>query len=123
MATKAKYDLSDGVDSSFTFKIADEENRMLVYEMRYPSQKDFEPSNKIDEKIEKLQREIDSADVSEEYKDGLREEIKKLEKDKAKVFFSLITPIDHKRPIQDLIENINVKVVQKFNKMIEAEMK
>lgn len=123
MATKAKYDLSDGVDLSFIFKIADEENRYLFYEMRYPSQKDFEPSTKIDEKIEKLQREIDSADVSEEYKDGLREEIKKLEKDKAKVFFGLITPIDHKRPIQDLIENVNVKVVQKFNKMIETEMK
>lgn len=123
MDRKAKYDLSANVATSFVFKINDEENRVLTYEMRYPSAKDFEPTKDIDAKIAKLQEDADSSELTDEYKDDIKKQIEDLEKEKASVFYKLITPIDHKRDIQDLLENVNILVVKNFNAMVEREMK
>ena len=123
MDRKAKYDLSANVAESFVFKLKDEENRELSYQMRYPSAKDFEPSKEIDAKIAKLQKDIDSPDLTDEYKEELRKQVEDLEKEKAGVFYKLITPIGHERDIQDVIESVNILVVKNFNNMIEREMK
>ena len=123
MERKAKYDLSANVADSFVFALKDEENRELKYEMRYPSAKDFEPSKEIDAKIAKLQKDIDSPEILDDFKDDLRQQIEDLEKEKAGVFYKLITPIGHKRDIQDVIESVNILVVKNFNNMIEREMK
>lgn len=91
--------------------------------MRYPSAKDFEPTKDIDAKIAKLQEDADSSELTDEYKDDIEKQIEDLEKEKASVFYKLITPIDHKRDIQDLLENVNILVVKNFNAMVEREMK
>ena len=44
------------------------------------------------------------------------------EKEKAKLFYKLVTPVDHDVDIEDVLNRVNVVVVRNFNKMISGEL-
>ena len=118
-----RYNLSQGVQDSFEFTIQDPDTKNeLVYSARYPSAADFEPSHGIDIEIEDLRAKMEEDEATVSQKKEYQAQIDALEKEKAELFYKLITPVDHEVPIDDLINRVNVVVVKNFNRMITQEL-
>lgn len=123
MANTKRYNLSQGVAESFEFVLKDPKtNTDLVYAMRYPSAADFEPSKEIDAKIDELKEKMGADETTNSQKKAFQSEIDDLEKEKASLFYKLVTPIDHEVGIEDVLNRVNVVVVRNFNKMISGEL-
>lgn len=119
----ARYNLSQGVKESFEFSLTDPETKKeLVYELRYPSAADFEPSKAIDIEIEDIKGKMESGDATVDQKKAFQAQIDELEKKKANVFYGLVTPVGHDVEIEDVLNRVNVIVVRNFNKMISGEL-
>lgn len=119
----ATYDLSKGIDEGFEFTINDpKDNQSLKYKVRYPSAADFEPTKDVDKEIEKLREEMEDEATLLAQKKVCQEKIDELEQSKAKVFYKLVTPIDHEVEIEELLNRVNVRVVRNFNEMIKNEL-
>lgn len=118
----ANYNLSQGVEDSFTFTLKDPDGgKELKYSVRYPSAADFEPSRDIDVEINDLKDKMEDKETLLEAKKDLQKKIDALEEKKTAVFYSLITPVDHQVNIEDLIKRLPVKVMKNFNEMINKE--
>lgn len=117
------YKLSQGIDEGFEFSITDPtDKKELRYNVRYPSASDFEPTKDIDEEIDRLKEKINSEDTLLEEKKSCQTKIDELEQSKSKIFYNLVTPIDHDVEIEALLNRVNVRVVRNFNEMIKKEL-
>ena len=118
-----RYNLSQGVQEGFEFVLTDPDTKKdLVYNLRYPSASDFEPSKSIDVEIEDLQQKMGAEEATVSQKKDFQARIDDLEKEKAKLFYKLVTPVDHDVDIEDVLNRVNVVVVRNFNNMISAEL-
>ena len=118
-----KYNLSEGVAESFEFVLTDPETKKdLYYVLRYPSAADFEPSKEIDAEIDIIKDKMEAPEATDSQKKAFQADIDELEKKKAKLFYKLVTPVDHNVDIEDVLNRVNVIVVRNFNKMISAEL-
>lgn len=118
-----RYNLSQGVQESFEFVLTDPETKKdLVYTLRYPSAADFEPSKELDTQIEALRAKMDADEATDSQKKDYQSQIDDLEKEKASLFYKLVTPVDHDVDIEDVLNRVNVIVVRNFNKMISGEL-
>lgn len=118
-----KYNLSEGVAESFEFVLTDPETKKdLYYVLRYPSAADFEPSKEIDAEIDTIKDRMEAPEATDSQKKAFQADIDELEKKKAKLFYKLVTPVDHNVDIEDVLNRVNVIVVRNFNKMISAEL-
>ena len=116
-----KYNLSEGVAESFEFVLTDPETKKdLYYVLRYPSAADFEPSKEIDAEIDIIKDKMEAPEATDSQKKAFQADIDELEKKKAKLFYKLVTPVDHNVDIEDVLNRVNVIVVRNFNKMISA---
>ena len=86
------HNLTDGVDEGINFQIRDR-----VFFFRFPLTGEVE-------EMQAINSEPDSEDKT-----------KKLEG----FFFGLISPVDHDQPIHDALKQSNIKVLQKFNEMVQ----
>ena len=124
MATK--YNLSAGVVDAFNFALADKaegdtEQVVVEYSLRYPSQKDLEPSQAVARQISDLRDEMNAPEATSAQKKELQERIDALEREQTKYFYDLVTPVGHDRNIKDVLERANIMVVKNFNKMVRQE--
>jgi len=118
-----RYNLSQGVQDSFEFVLTDPDTKQdLEYTIRYPSAADFEPSKSIDAEINEIRKKMEEETATDSQKQEYQDQIDKLEKDKAKVFFKLVTPVGHKVDIEDVLNRVNVVVARNFNNMISNEL-
>lgn len=118
-----RYNLSQGVQDSFEFVLTDPDTgEDLVYNLRYPSAADFEPSKSIDVEIDDLKQKMDAEEATVTQKKDFQSQIDDLEKKKAKLFYKLVTPVDHSVDIEDVLNRVNVIVVRNFNNMITNEL-
>lgn len=118
-----RYNLSQGVQDSFEFVLTDPETKKdLVYTLRYPSAADFEPSKELDARIAELQEKMEADETTNSQKKAFQTEIDDIEKEKAKLFYKLVSPVDHEVDIEDVLNRVNVIVVRNFNKMISGEL-
>ena len=118
-----RYNLSQGVQDSFEFVLTDPETKKdLVYTLRYPSAADFEPSKGLDARIAEIQEKMEADETTNSQKKVFQTEIDEIEKEKAKLFYKLVTPVDHEVDIEDVLNRVNVVVVRNFNKMISGEL-
>lgn len=119
----ARYNLSQGVQDSFEFVLTDPKTGTdLVYKLRYPSAADFEPSKALDAEIEEIKEKMDKDGVSATEKRTFQARIDEVEKEKAKLFYNLVTPVDHEVDIEEVLNRVNVVVVRNFNKMVSGEL-
>lgn len=124
MATK--YNLSTGVADSFTFALADkapgdEAPVVIEFSLRYPSQKDLEPSQGVIRQIADLRDEMRAPEATTAQKKEIQEQIDNLEREQTKFFYDLVTPVGHNRTIEEVLERANIMVVKNFNKMVKKE--
>lgn len=118
-----RYNLSQGVQDGFEFVLTDPDTKKdLVYNLRYPSAADFEPSKSIDVEIDDLEEKKNAAEATVTQKKEFQARIDELEKEKAKLFYKLVTPVDHDVDIEDVLNRVNVIVVRNFNNMITKEL-
>lgn len=118
-----RYNLSQGVQDSFEFVLTDPKtNTDLVYKLRYPSAADFEPSKDIDAQIADIREKMEAEETTESQKKVFLDEIDGLEKEKAKLFYKLVTPVGHDVNFEEVLNRVNVVVVRNFNKMISGEL-
>lgn len=118
-----RYNLSQGVQDCFEFVLTDPATKKdLVYTLRYPSAADFEPSKDIDAEIDEIKGKKDAETATASQKREFQARIDELEKEKAKLFYGLVTPVDHDVDIEDVLNRVNVVVVRNFNKMISGEL-
>lgn len=121
--TAKRYNLSQGVQESFEFVLTDPATKQdLVYNLRYPSAADFEPSKEIDVEIDDIKEKMGEETVTLSQKKDYQARIDELEKQKAKLFYGLVTPVDHEVDIEDVLNRVSVIVVKNFNKMISNEL-
>ena len=119
----AKYNLSTGIVDSFTFTVTDpQDSTVLEYELRYPSANDFEPTKALDAQIDEYKVELQNDETTSAYKKEIQAKIDDLEKQKAEMFYKLVTPVGHDRPIMDVLNRVNILVVKNFNKMVSGEL-
>ena len=124
MATK--YNLSAGVVDSFSFALADkgpedEEPVVVEFSLRYPSQKDLEPSQAVAREIEDLRDQMNNSETTTAQRKELQDKIDALEREQTKYFYELVTPVGHNRDIREVLERANIMVVKNFNKMVRQE--
>lgn len=118
-----RYNLSQGVSEGFEFVLTDPDTKQdLVYFLRYPSASDFEPSKSIDVEIDDLKQKMGAEEATVTQKTEYQARIDDLEKEKAKLFYKLVTPVDHDVDIEDVLNRVNVVVVRNFNNMISNEL-
>lgn len=119
----AKYNLSQGVQESFEFVLTDPDTKKdLVYTLKYPSAADFEPSKALDTEIDALREKMGAETTTASQKQDFQKRIDDLEKEKAKLFYKLVTPVDHDVDIEDILNRVNVVVVRNFNNMVSNEL-
>ena len=119
----ARYNLSQGVQDSFEFVLTDPKTGTdLVYKLRYPSAADFEPSKALDAEIDDIKEKLAGENITANEKRASQARIDELEKEKAKLFYGLVTPVDHEVDIEDVLNRVNVVVVRNFNKMVSGEL-
>jgi len=118
-----KYNLSQGVQDSFEFVLTDPDTKKdLEYTLRYPSASDFEPSKALDAEIDDIREKMNGETVTVTQKQEFQKRIDDLEKEKAKLFYKLVTPVGHDVDIEDVLNRVNVIVVRNFNSMISNEL-
>lgn len=119
----AKYNLSQGVAEEFDFVLTDPDTKEdLYYKLRYPSASDFEPTKAIDLEINDLEEKKAKAETTVSQKKEYQDRIDELEKEKSRLFYKLVTPVDHKVDIEDVLNRVNIVVVRNFNNMITREL-
>lgn len=118
-----RYNLSQGVQDSFEFVLTDPETKKdLVYSLRYPSAADFEPSKELDSQIADIKEKMEAEETTDSQRKAFQADIDDLEKEKAKLFYKLVSPVDHDVNFEDVLNRVNVVVVRNFNKMISGEL-
>lgn len=118
----ARYKLSDGVQDAFQFCLTDPATKEeLVYEMKYPSPADLEPTKELNERSEELKAKMNDENATDDQKRAWQEEIDKLAEEQKDVMLNLVSPVDHKTPIKEVLDRVNVRVLNNFNKMITKE--
>ena len=118
-----RYNLSQGVQDSFEFVLTDPETKKdLVYSLRYPSAADFEPSKELDSQIADIKEKMEAEETTDSQRKAFQADIDDLEKEKAKLFYKLVSPVDHDVDFEDVLNRVNVVVVRNFNKMISGEL-
>ena len=65
---------------------------------------------------------MEADETTNSQKKAFQADIDDLEKEKAKLFYKLVTPVDHEVDIEDVLNRVNVVVVRNFNKMISGEL-
>ena len=118
-----KYNLSQGVQDGFEFVLTDPDTKQdLEYHLKYPSAADFEPSKALDAEIDSLREKMGAETATESQKQEFQNRIDELDKEKARLFYKLVTPINHEVDIEDVLNRVNVVVVRNFNNMISNEL-
>lgn len=115
------FNLSDDVDSGFEIIIKDKNGTDRKYYFTYPSAKDLAPAKDIDASKALADAELEAAQTPEDKK-IIEEKIEAIEKAQAEVFYKLIAPMGHDVSIQSLLEEVNIKIVGKFNNLIKEQL-
>ncbi len=98
----AKYDLTEALETSFTFLIGDKE-----FTLRKPTVREMR-------EVAKVFSSVDTDAEPEEQNRASEEAMKKL--------YSFVTPLDHDSYIGDVMDDQPVGVQIKFNEMIKTEL-
>lgn len=103
-----RLNLNDDISDVFQFTI-----NGLDYDLRYPTLKELEPIQKLNNERNLLQ-----GDESEAGKKKLDAIDKKL----TEAFYGFVEPVGHTTPIEKTLENSNVLVVKAFNDMVQTQL-
>lgn len=100
------YNLSDNVNEDFVFTIEDKAKKVHTFVMRYP----------LVEELEKMQEIIAKQDSSKETSQT------EANKEVQEYIYGFITPTgDQKDSISDVLKKSNIKLLARFNTMIQKE--
>lgn len=98
----SRVNLNDNVSDVFQFTIGG-----LDYDLKYPTLEELEPIQALNKERAELGEDGDTSAVD-----------KKLEE----AFYSLIIPVGHNTPIQDILKKQPFPVVKNFNDMIAKQL-
>lgn len=100
-----RLNLNDNISDVFQFTI-----NGLDYDLHYPTLKELEPINNLNQERQKLQAKGDSKKLSA------------IDKQLTEIFYSFVKPVGHDTPIRETLENSNVRIIQAFNKMVQEQL-
>lgn len=98
----SRLNLNDNVSDAFQFTIGG-----LDYDLKYPTLEELEPIQALNKERAELGEGADTSAID-----------KKLEE----TFYSLIIPVGHDTPIQDVLKKQPFPVVKNFNDMVSKQL-
>lgn len=100
-----RLNLNDDISDVFQFTI-----NGLDYDLHYPTLKELEPINDLNQERQKLQAEGDDKKLAA------------VDKQLTEIFYGFVKPVGHDTPIKDTLENSNIRIIQAFNKMVQEQL-
>lgn len=116
----ATYNLSDGLQDSFSFS-ANIEGKKQEYTVKYPSQKELEPITRGYLRLEGINDEIVKAAENSPERKALEDEVKEITTKMTEAFTNLFTPINDSMPISEFLDSIPLNVKREFDRMVQTE--
>ena len=115
------YDLTSGLDESFTFK-ATLKGKIHEYEVFYPSQKDLMPIQRGYSRIQEIEKEYAKLnDKDTKKKSLLEEEVKNIGLEMNNAFNSFFKPLNDSMQVSDLVDQLPLPAKKKFDEMVKKE--
>lgn len=104
----SRLNLNDDISDVFQFTI-----NGLDYDLRYPTLRELEPIQKLNNERQALVGKDD--DASKKKLDAVDEKL-------TEAFYDFVEPVGHETPIRKTLENSNVRVVKAFNDMVQTQL-